>query len=104
MALTFNEKVMRKDLIKLYKDFIEKPEDETVRGNLMQCHLDWGGLVVYNDYLKSQPIPLYIVKALGSLIDMVVYGQGFRFESKEECISFAKEILRKLEEKDNSAE
>lgn len=100
MAQEFNEKKMRKDLIKLYREFIEQPESENVKSNLIKFDRDFGGLVSYNDYLKSQPVPKYIQDALGAVADLGLYGEGFR--SKEECLSFAKETLSKLKEIEES--
>lgn len=38
----------------------------------------------------------FIKDALGAVADLGLYGEGFM--SKEECLSFAKETLKKLEE------
>jgi len=98
MAKEFNEEKMRRDLLFLYERFIENPENEEVRSNLIKFDMDFGGLCAYNDYLKSQPIPEYIQNALGGLIDLGLYGEGFK--NKEECLYFAKEILKELSKTD----
>ena len=101
MAIEFNEKKIREKLIVLYKKFIQQPESEEVKSNLIKFDRDFGGASTYNDILKSQPISKDIEKALGGLIDIALYGKGFR--SKEECLSFAKEVLEDLEKSKGSS-
>jgi len=96
MAKEFNEQKMRSKLITLYKDFLENPESEEIRSDLVQFDRDFGGLAAYNDYLKSQPIPKDISKAIGHVSTIFQYGLG-TYEN-EWILKIAEETLRDLEE------
>jgi len=101
MAKEFNEQKMRSELIKLYQEFIKSPKSENVRLNLIQFDRDFGGLATYNDYLKSQPIPKDISKAIGHVSTIFQYGLG-TYEN-DWIFKIAKETLNNLEEIENFA-
>ena len=96
MTKEFNEKKIRRELIQLYKEFIENPESGDVKQNLIKFDRDFGGLAAYNDYLKSQPIPKDISKAIGHVSTIFQYGFG-TYED-DWILKIAKETLDSLEE------
>jgi len=96
MAKEFNEQEMRSKLISLYKRFVKNPESEDIRSDLVQFDRDFGGLAAYNDYLKSQPIPKDISKAIGHVSTIFQYGFG-TYED-EWILKIARETLKGLEE------
>ncbi len=100
MALEFNEIKMRKELLALYRMFLENPESEDVRSNLIKFDRDFGGLAAYNDYLKSQPIPKDLVKAIGHVSTIFQYGLG-TYED-DWILKVARKTLEGLEKVENS--
>jgi len=87
---------MKKELIKLYEEFLENPEDETTNKKIIAYELQYGGLQKYNDYLKSRPVPKYIETALSGLSTIYQYGlweDSNEYFSNEKIVSKAKEIL-----------
>jgi len=94
MEQTFDEQKMKKELLELYQLFLENPDDENMKDKLIKYDRHYGGLATYNDYFKSHPISEEIKEALGGLVDISLYGEGFM--NKEECVSFAKKIIDEL--------
>lgn len=76
MVKKYKEDNLRKILIILYSSFIQSPRDRNNRSNLIKFDKDYGGLVVYNNILKSQPIPYYLEKAIGHVSTIMQYGLG----------------------------
>lgn len=99
MLKSINFRKMRKELIELYKEFLKNPRDETLNKKIIAYELQFGGLQVYNDYLKSQPVPKDIEMALSGLSTVYQYGLWEDFNedfSNEKIISKAKKILAEL--------
>jgi hypothetical protein len=94
MALEFNEKKMRTELLSLYRAFIENPENENIRSDLIKFDRKWGNLATYNDILKSRPIPPYLSKAIGHVSTIFQYGLGTYDDVW--IIDVAKDILKRL--------
>lgn len=100
MSEAVNFQKMRKELIHLYKEFLENPESETANKKVIAYELKFGGLFRYNDVLSSQPVPKDIEKALGGLSTIYQYGlwgDSHEAYSNEKIISVAKAILKELE-------
>ena len=74
MSEAVNFQRMRRELIEIYKKFLENPKDEILNKKIIAYELKYGGLSVYNDYLKSQPVPKDIETALGGLSTIYQYG------------------------------
>ncbi|MDO8467850.1 MAG: hypothetical protein Q7S56_02800 [Nanoarchaeota archaeon] len=104
MAEKINFKNMRKELIQLYEEFLKNPSDESIRRKVIKYELDFGGLSLYNDYLKSQPVPKDIENALSGLSTIYQYGwwkdtnkaDAHEVFSNENLITLAKRILEDL--------
>jgi hypothetical protein len=99
MENPINFQEIRKELLELYKEFLENPEDKALNKEITLYELKYGGLSSYNDYLKSQPIPKDIEEALNGLSTMYQYGlfeDDHKAFSNDKIISNAKEILEKL--------
>ncbi|MFB6226213.1 MAG: hypothetical protein ABEJ02_02580 [Candidatus Paceibacteria bacterium] len=95
MALKFDEVDMRERLKELYQKFLEKPEDENIKSDLVEFDRQYGGLASYNDYLASKPIPEYISKAIGHISTIYQYGWG-TYEDKW-ILDTAKKNLEELQ-------
>ncbi len=94
---------MRKELIILYERFINNPESEEVKDDLMAYEHTFGGLTAYNDYLKSRPVPKDVVSGLGGLSIIFEYGwfeSRDKIYTKEKIFSEAKRILEDLKKED----
>ncbi len=90
---------MKQELIGLYERFLENPEDETAYREIVAYELEYGGLQVYNDYLKSQPVPTEIELALGGLSALYQYGMHedtHEAYSDKKIVETAKRILAEL--------
>ena len=104
MAEKINFKRMRKELVEIYKRFLKNPVDESTRDDAIKYSREFAGLSVYKDYLKSQPVPKDIEKALGGLTTIYQYGwwkdtnksDAHEIFSNENIITLAKEILEEL--------
>ena len=100
-AINFQK--MRKELISLYERFLESSDSEDVKSDFMIYERDFGGLQVYNDYLKSQPVPKDIESGLAGLSTVFQYGwfkDGGGMFSNEEIVVIAKKILEDLKKED----
>jgi len=95
MALEFDEIKIRKKLLKLYRDFIKDPENEGTISELIKFDRDYGRAGVLNEHLESQPIPSYLVKAIGHVSTIFQYGLGTY--DNDWILNIAKETLRDLE-------
>jgi len=91
----FNEKIQRKQLIDLYTKFLDNPESEMVKSELIEFDKNFGGIIALNDYLKAKPIPVYISEAIGHISILFQYGDN-EFYSNPEIIDMAKRILQNL--------
>ena len=94
---------MRKELISLYEKFLESPDNHLTYNEVVDYHIKFGGLVKYNEYLKSQPVPKDIVTGLYGLSTIYMYKFYEKDEgifSNEEIIVTAKRILQDLKKED----
>ena len=99
MSETVDFKKMKKELIELYENFLKTPEDKSIQKKAIKYDRDFGGLQVYNDYLKSQPVPKEIETALGGLSTIYQYGlweDNHEAFSDEKIVKEAKKILEEL--------
>ncbi len=67
-------KQIRKDLIELYEEFIENPEDKKLLKEIGEYDFTFGGLSGYNDYLKNPIVPEDVKLALNGLSGIRQYG------------------------------
>ena len=96
-AVDFEE--MRKELIRLYEEFLENPEDEVISKKIIAYELIYGGLSSYNDILKSRPVPIDVERALNGLSTIYQYGlwdDSHKAFSNDRIISAAKSVLEDL--------
>ena len=99
MAEAINFPKMRKELILLYENFLEKPEDQATNKKIMAYELLYGGLSSYNEILSSQPVPKDIGGALEGLSTIYQYGMWedtHEAFSNEKIVRHAKKILGEL--------
>jgi len=101
MSEAVNFQRMRQELIEIYEKFLENPGDESIQKKIIEYDRNFGGLQVYNDYLKSRPVPKDIEVALGGLSMIYQYGlweddKEHEAFSDEKIVSEAKKILEEL--------
>jgi len=101
MSEDFNEEEMREELIQLYENFLKNPEDNFVIKKIISYERKYGGLPIYNDYLKSQPIPQDIEIALNWLSSMNQFNKYKDNHplANDKILERAKKILKELKEK-----
>ncbi len=95
-------KQIRKDLIELYEEFIENPEDKKLLKEIGEYDFTFGGLSGYNDYLKNPIVPEDVVSGLNWLGMIVQYGawKDDHDLSKGNLLRKAKEILGRMNKAD----
>ena len=95
-----NFKELKNELIFIYEEFLKNPENKDIQKEAKCYETQFGGLSTYNDYLKSEPIPKNIEKALNWLSALYQYGLwGEKHELSDEKIIYeSKEILKNLKE------
>lgn len=84
-----NFEKLKKDLIKLYEDFLKNPESKLLKEKAIKLEKILGGLSNYNDYFKSQPVPKDIEKGLNGLSAIYQYGM---WDDSHEAFSKSKII------------
>ena len=94
MAIEYNDSVLRKKLIEVYRKFIENPSDQSNLDRIRELDEKYEPLTAANDYISSQPIPKEIEQGVGFLSKM--WADSF-IANKEELIEEAKKILKELE-------
>ncbi len=96
--IDFNK--IRKDLIEIYKNFLENPDNEEIIKKAFNYEKEYGGLSTYNEYLKSQPVPEEIEKALNWLSALYQFGihEKNHYLSEDKILKEAKKILEELKE------
>ncbi len=96
MALEFNEEKIREELLELYEEFLDNPQDERIKGKLISYDRDYGGASHYNSILKKKAISDDVVKGLNALSLAYQYGMGF--QKNEDILEVVKKVLKELEE------
>ena len=84
-----NFQKIKKELIKLYEEFLENPLDQDVIDRIIHYSKVFGGLGSYNDYFKSLFVPKNIESALNGLSALYQYGL---YENTHEAYSNEKII------------
>lgn len=103
MLKTINFKMMRKNLIKIYEEFLKNPGDYTTYRKVVGYELKYGGLSSYNDILSSQPVPKDIEIALNGLSTIYQYNlwkNTHEAFSNDKIISESKTILENLKKEE----
>jgi len=96
MALEFNEEKIREELVELYEEFLENPEDEKTKGKLISYDWDYGGASYYDSILKKKSISDDVIKGLNVL--SLTYQYGFGFQKDEDIVNKVRDVLKELEE------
>jgi hypothetical protein len=93
-------KKLRKELIELFKLFLEDPDNKDIKSKAREYDREFSGLTYYKEEFSfGEKIPDDISKAVSELFNISVYGDGdktVKHFSDEEILDRTKKILEEL--------
>jgi|SRR3989344_5604152 len=98
---TLDWEKIKKELLKVYEEFLKNPKDKSVYKKAIFYDKNYGGLTSYNDILVKKVVPKDIEKAINGLSTIYQYGMWEKEHeafSNEKILKKAKKILEDLKE------